>query len=326
MSSEAAPADTPSESPPAIDALPVFRMDGTRASIDARTIVAHDFHSPAALPQSDLRLIDALYQRCVRQLATRLSAFLRMECALKIATLTSFSFSKFRESMAQTSCVTLFGVEEMRGAGILDMSLPLALSMSDRLLGGKGRAPTAERPLTEIELALLEDAMQIIFSGWSDLWASPEQHLHSRFIGNETSGRSLQTAPADEMFVVVIGEMSIGETVGQFQISVPFAMIEFAVRKMAQERLRAGEDKRSKPVQWRTPYAGIAVPVFAEWKVREMSLAETLRISKGDVIELPGALINHARLRVSEVETYVGTVGIQNGHVAVQITGHSSND
>ena len=326
MSNEVAPADSPPASPAESGTTPIFLMDGTRATIEAGKISPYDFHNPGVLAQADLRLIETLYQRYVRQLSARLSTFLRMECVLKIGKLTSLSFSKFCETMAAPSCVTLFGIEQLRGVGILDVSLPLALAMADRLLGGKGRAPTAERPLTEIEMALLDDAMQMILAGWSELWSCEEWQLHPRIIGHETSGRCLQTAAADAVFVVLIVEMSVGETTNQFQVGVPFSMIELTVRKMEKERIHAGDDKRAKPVQWRTPYAGIAVPIRAEWKVREMPLAETLRISKGDIIELPGALINKARLRLADIETFVGTVGIQDGHVAVQITGHSSRE
>jgi flagellar motor switch protein FliM len=222
--------------------------------------------------------------------------------------------------------VTLFGVEQLHGVGVMDVRLPLTLAMADRLLGGKGRAPADERPLTEIEMALLEDVMQIFVSCWADLWAGEGQHFQARIIGHETSGRGLQTAAGDAAFVVLTSEMTIGETSGQIQVGVPFSMIELSVRKLEQAHHLGGEEKRAKPVQWRKHYAGISVPILAEWKVREMPLAETLRISRGDIIELPGALINQARLRLSEVETYIGTVGIQNGHVAVQITGSGGND
>ena len=326
MSSEVASADSPAASPAASGAVRIFLMDGTRANIDPRKISLHDFHNSSVLAQADLRNIETLYQRYIRQLGARLSTFLRMECALKLGKLTSSSFSKFCESMPASSCVTLFGIEQLRGVGILDVGLPLALAMADRLLGGKGRAPAGERPLTEIEMALLDDAMQLILTSWSELWASAEWQLQPRIVGHETSGRCLQSAAADDVFVVLIVEMSIGETVSQFQVGIPFSMIELSVRKLAQTQRQTAEDRPPKPVQWRKPYAGIAVPILAEWKVREMPLAETLRINKGDIIELPNALINKARLRLSEIETFVGTVGIQNGRVAVQITGHTAKD
>ena len=326
MSTEAASPESQAASRTANQTVQIFLNDGTRTNVDSRKISSHDFRSSSALSQADLRNIETLCHRYARNLGARLSIFLRMECALKVGTVSSFTFSKLCDSAASASCVTLFGIEQMHGVGILDVRLPLTLAMADRLLGGKGRAPADERPLTEIEMALLEDVMQIFLSGWADLWAGDGQHFQARIIGHETSGRGLQTAAGDAAFVVFTAEMTIGETTGQIQVGVPFSMIELSVRKLEQAHQLGGDEKRAKPVQWRKHYAGISVPILAEWKVREMPLSETLRISKGDVIELPGALINHARLRVSEVETYVGTVGIQNGHVAVQITGHSSND
>ena len=326
MSSEAESPEPHTPPPAASEATRVFLMDGTRATIDSGKISPHDFRNRSAISQADIRNIDVLYQRYLRLLGARLSIFLRMECSLKLGKLSSYPFSRFCELMAAPSCITLFGIEQLRGVGILDVSLPLALAMADRLLGGKGRPPADERALTEIEMALLDDVLEVILAGWSDLWAGEECQLQPAIIGHETGGRSLQTAAADEVFAVLMVEMSIGETTSHFQIGIPFSMIELSVRKMEQAQQVRAEDKRAKPVQWRKPYAGIAVPVSAEWTVREMSLAETLLISKGDIIEMPNALISKARLRISEVETFVGTVGIQNGHVAVQITGHSSND
>lgn len=326
MSSEAASADPGTAAPAADGRVRVFLRDGTRASVDPRRIASHDFNRRSVLSQADLRNVEALCQRYVRQLGARLSIFLRMECSMKLGTVTGSPFSKFCESMPAMSCVTLFGVEELRGVGILDVGLPFALAMADRLLGGKGRAPAEERPLTEIETALLEDVMQMVVSGWAELFATDELRLHPRIIGHENSGRGLQTAAADEVFIVLTAELSAGETTSRFQLGVPFSMIEFSVRKLDQSQQPGAAEVRVKPVQWRKPYAGIAVPILAEWKVREMPLSETLRFNTGDIIELPGALINEARLRLAERETFVGTVGIQNGHVAVQITGRSSNE
>jgi len=326
MSSATASQEPQTAPTAAKEETPIFLRDGTRATVNSGKMSSYDFRSRSRLSQADLRNMDALCQRYVRHLAARLSIFLRMECAMKPGTLTSSPFSKFCESMAPTSCVTLFAIEQLRGVGILDVSLPLALAMADRLLGGKGRAPADERPLTEIEMALLEDALQMMLVGWSDLWTSEDQRLQPRIIGHENSGRCLQTAGPDEVFVLLLVEVSIGETASQFQMGVPFSMIEHAVRKLEQAQQLGGELKLAKPVQWRKPYEGIAVPILAEWKVREMPLSETLRISKGDVIELPGTLISEARLRLAEIETFVGTVGIQNGHVAVQITGRSGGE
>jgi flagellar motor switch protein FliM len=214
----------------------------------------------------------------------------------------------------------------MRGVGVLGIDLLLALAMADRFLGGKGRAPTVERLLTEIELTLMDDAIQIILASWSELWLTGGEGSGLRIIGHETSARCLPAPLGNEIFVMAEMEMSMGETVGPLHLAVPFSMVEPAVRKIQESQNHVAERKPAKQVQWRKQYAGIAVPVIAEWKVREMPLAEMLRIREGDVIELPNSLINHANLQLSEVATFVGTVGIQNGNVAIQITSQNSKE
>src|SRR5205823_2215619 len=108
----------------------------------------------------------------------------------------SVAFAKFIEGIESPSHVTLFQIETLRGIGILDMSLPFALIIADRLLGGKGLAPETPRPLTEIEVALVEDAVQIILAEWVHQWEG-EAHLQPQPIGTETSARFLQTCERD---------------------------------------------------------------------------------------------------------------------------------
>ncbi|MEQ1852722.1 MAG: FliM/FliN family flagellar motor switch protein [Chthoniobacteraceae bacterium] len=308
------------------DGQPVFLMDGSRTSAAKVRIAAHDFRNPCAISQADMRVFEVLYPRFIQNLAARLSTFLRMECTLKLTKLTCLSFSQLCEALPPASCITLFKLEDQRGVGILNLHLPLALATADRLLGGKGRAPSAERQLTEIELTLMDDAFQLFLSTWSEAWAGGGEAARPKIIGHETSARCLPASSPSDVLVMLAVEMSAGATTGLVELAVPFSMVEGAVRKIRESQNIVTETRLSKPVQWRKQYAGIQVPVIAEWKVREMPLAETLHIRQGDVIELPNSLINRASLHLSEVTTFIGTVGIQNGNVAIQITGHSNKE
>jgi flagellar motor switch protein FliM len=40
---------------------------------------------------------------------------------------------------------------------------------------------------------------------------------------------------------------------------------------------------------------------------------------EGDVVPLPRELVSQTRIRLSNTEEYIGTVGMQNGHIAVQL-------
>ena len=326
MSTDAASDDSPAASPVTRDAAPVFLMDGTRTSSASRRILPYDFRNPAAISQSDLRFFETLYKKYVQNLSVRLSTTLRMECSLKTTKLNSVLFSEFFEVIPNPSCITLFRLEDMRGVGVLDVSLPVALAMADRLLGGKGQTPATARQLTEIEMALMEDALQIILSGWEDLWTSGTPRSLLRIIAHETNTLCLPMTSTSEVCVMLQVEISLGDTKGQLNLGVPFSMVGPSVRRIQESHHHLSDAVAPKQVQWRSQYAGIAVPVVAEWKIREMPLAETLLIRMGDIIELPGSLIDNASLHLSKVATFTGTVGIQNGKIAVQISGRSNKE
>ena len=108
------------------------------------------------------------------------------------------------------------------------------------------------------------------------------------------------------------------DTAAEWRVSEAYTMIEEIVKKMHAKRQRSDEAV-PKQIQWRAPYAEISVPIVAEWDVREISLREILTLAEGDVLELPKEIINQTHLRLPASEEYVGTTGIQNGYIAVEI-------
>lgn len=316
---EAAPEPVAEPAPVAVAGGLVFGHDGDRLEdFDPAGIVRYNFHNPGFLGQADLRQLGVLHQRFVQHLSARLSTFFRMECGLTMAKFGTATFAEFCETMGNPTQLTLFQVEPLRGVGIVEISLPLGLMMADRLLGGKGRVTKTDRGLTEIEETLLEDAMQLIVNEWTQVLEGEKAILKPQCIGHETSGRFLQTSTPETVFLTTKVDVTIGELTERLQVGIPFSMIEAMVKRMQVAR-QSGDDPQPKQVQWRAPYAGIQVPITAEWKVREITLADVLGMREGDVIQMPRELVSQTRIRLSNTEEFVGTVGMQNGHVAVQL-------
>jgi len=318
MSEPATAGEAPPETP-AGPLPPAFTMHGDRiAALDRSRITPYDFRNPGFVGEADLRQLHVMYERFVQHLAARFSTYVRMECDLKLVTFTSVTFAKFCEALATPTHLTLFQVEPMRGVGIVDVALPISLALADRLLGGKGQVADASRSLTEIEIELLADAIQVVLTEWTALWDDEAKQFSPLCIGHETSGRFLKTSPADAPFLSAAIEIKIGELTGAMHVGVPFSMIETVVKKLQLARQR-GTALTPKQIKWRAPFAGIAVPVTAEWKVREISLGEVVRLKPGMVLELSRELISQTHVRLSNTEEFTGTVGMQNGRIAVQL-------
>lgn len=317
--SEVVPEPVGDPGPVAVASGPIFGHEGNRlGGVDPAKLLRYNFHNPGFLSPADLRQLGVLHQRFVQHLSARLSTFFRMECGLKIATFGTATFAEFCATLGSPTHLTLFQIEPLRGVGIVEISLPLGLTMADRLLGGKGRVTSTGRELTEIEETLLEDAIQLIVNEWTQILEGEKTILKPQCIGHETSGRFLQTSTPETVFVTTKVDVTIGELTERLQIGIPFSMIEAMVKRMQMAR-QSGDDPQPKQVQWRAPYAGIQVPITAEWQVREMTLTEVLGMREGDVIQLPRELVSQTRIKLSNTEQFVGTVGMQNGHVAVQL-------
>ncbi len=190
----------------------LIRADGTRADGEAdRPKVEHyDFRHPVFLSEIELRHLRLLQEDFIRYLGARLALFLRMEFGLKMAKLTTLSYAKFTDSLANPTHICLFKAEPLIGVGILDINPRLALTIADRLLGGRGHSVKAERYLTEIEIALLEDVLIIVLEEWCAQWRN-EQELRPLLIGHESNGRFLQTSPKDAIMLALTLEASLGD-------------------------------------------------------------------------------------------------------------------
>ena len=140
-----------------------------------------------------------------------------MEFGLKMAKLTTATYSKFTESLPSPTHLCLFKVEPLVGVGILDVNPRLALTIADRLLGGRGHSVKAERYLTEIEVALVEDVIVILLEEWCAQWKT-EQELRPLIIGHENNGRFLQSSPKDAVVLALTPEVNFGDCSEQIQI------------------------------------------------------------------------------------------------------------
>ncbi len=299
----------------------LIRPDGSRVGASPNIKVeAYDFRNPVFLSEIELRRLRLLHEDFIRYLSARLSLYLRMELGLKMAKLTTATYAKFTESLPNPTHLCLFKVDPLVGVGILDINPRLALTIADRLLGGRGHSVKAERYLTEIEIALLEDVINIVLEEWCSQWKS-EQELHPIIIGHENNGRFLQTSPKDAIVLILTLEANFGDCSEQIQFGVPYYTIEPVVKKMQARRQKdTAVSSAEKKAEWHPAYAGITIPVRAEWHALEVDLREVTSLRVGDVLELPASIFHDTRVTLNGSPKFVGTVGLDSDKVAVQLT------
>lgn len=294
-----------------------FRCDGTRGKEFPRSALPYKFGASNALTAADLRHLGTGHERFALQSSERLSSMLRMEWATKVHPLKTQSFEEFTQGLKEPSHLILFQVERRRGIGILEMDVPLAQAVADRLLGGKGKPGQEAEQLTEIELQLVEDAARVVLTSWASQILADESSPELRFIGTENSGRFLQTSTRDTVMFTVAMEVLFGESVHHVQIGVPISMIETAVKKLRQPKARPSETRQ---LELKEIHEGILIELTAQWKLPEKSISEIAMFAPGQLLTMPLEILDSTQVCVDGEPRFLGTVGIENTKVAVRIT------
>ena len=299
-------------------AQPVFSFDGHKfTDLSQVSIKKYDFTNPIVLSDADLSKLKTKSEQFVYYLAGHLSMFLRTEFNLELENLNADLYSNFTQSIINPSCITMFKLQELNGVCLLDVNSHLSATVVDRILGGRGSTNPEERGLTDIEKALVGDFNQIILEEWCKQWSST-MPLTPSIIGNESSGKFLQTSPADAMMLIMSMEASFGDVSGPMRIAVPYYTLEPVVSRLLNS-VSASEKKVATPPRWHEIYDGIPVSVSAEWDAFELSLRDLTNLETDDIIEMSPSLIENTKLRIEGRTCFTGEIGLDGDQVAFQV-------
>lgn len=299
----------------------IYDPEGNKVKTPRGTrIEPYDFRNPIFLTEVELRRVRIRHEEFIRYLSARLSIFLRLEYSLKMSRLSTLTYNKFTETIANPAHVVLFKIEQLFGVGVIDINPRLALTMVDRMLGGKGHSVQGERYLTEIETNLVDDVVAIVLEEWCRQWKT-EQELDTTIIGHESNGRFLETSPADAIMLVLSMEAGVGDCSETVQIGIPYYTLEPIIKKMhdAKERDLSRDISGIKAI-WQDTFNDIDINVVAEWDGGTIAAKEALYLRPGDVIRFPKSVLKQTRVRLANTVRFVGEIGLDNNRVAVKVS------
>jgi flagellar motor switch protein FliM len=142
--------------------------------------------------------------------------------------------------------------------------------------------------------------------------------LNPSIIGTESTGKFLQTSPADAMMLVLSMEASFGDVSGPMRIAVPYYTLEPVVSRLLATTV-SKEEKQSVPPRWHNVYDEIPVAVSAEWDAFELSLRDLSNLEVDDVIEMSPSLVEDTKLRIENRTCFIGEIGLEGDQVAFQV-------
>jgi flagellar motor switch protein FliM len=226
-------------------------------------------------------------------------------------------------SVSNPACLYTFEIKGTDIKGILELSVELAYTLVDKLLGGSGKGQKNSKVITPIEQRVLhifaDKVMQDLKKTWQIIGEYDFQI--ERF---ESDIDFAQITSQSESVLLISFEIYIGET--PYLMNLCFATYAF---DSVLTKLTGQNYSVIRPVK----YAGTTardiisehlqnteLPVAVEFGTASLPFKKLMDLKKGDVIIMNKRLGEELRVMVSTKHLFVGLAGTVNGHKAVKIT------
>lgn len=294
-----------------------------REDVDEPQVRPFDFLRPSKFSKDQLRTIELLHDSFCRTVQTQLSGALRAMVEIEVVTADQVSYGEFVNSMPTPSLITIVTMEPLEGNAVLELNLPMAFSIIDRLVGGPGTHRPRLRELTEIEHALLQGVVETLMSSLSEAWSTVVPARFRR-VATETNPQFAQIVSPADMVVLIAFELRIGSQTGSLSLCVPYLVLEPVMDRFTAQSyfsaLTAGPSPELRE-GIASELGSVAIPVSVELGAAELSVGDLLALAPGDVIPLSVAPGSDAVVRIGRREAFHAQPGVRGRRAAVQITG-----
>lgn len=292
-----------------------------------RSIKQYDFRRPDKFSRENLRAIQNVTAAFARLASSSLTSFLRSSTVIQLDSVEQVVYEEYVSQLANPTIVNLVemgGV--LPGRIILELSLPMGMTLLDRMMGGTGQVEPKQSELTDIEIAVLRRLSTLIVDSLREPWSSVVD-VQPMLVETVFAAEYVQAAlPADVGSLLKLSVQALGRR-GSMSICIPHPVVEPIMDRLTTQvwagsaRRLTQEDDRARVLDRLNE---VLLPVVVELGSTEISLAELVELGVGDVIRLDQSADADLKLLVGGLPRLTARPGLASGNRAVQVSGTCS--
>ncbi len=196
----------------------------------ARMIHSCNFRYAGRLSNENARALTALHEKFAINVTTALELYLGASLQLKLISLEQMAIGDYISGIASNSYLLPCALSVMESNILLDMDVSLVFPIIDLLLGGAGASLEDIRELTEIDEEIMQSVSALIVKQMERSWQTLNLSL--------TPGRCIKPGVIQQIFlmneklVLLMFEMTVGNTTGNFNMVLPTSFVGFLLRHL----------------------------------------------------------------------------------------------
>lgn len=249
-------------------------------------VVPYDFRRPSKLSREHIRVLQMAYETFARRLTTLLTSGLRQVCQVTVSEITQQSYEEYVTGLEPQTLLNPLTLPPLAGTGVLEFSLPVALTAIDHMLGGPGGSQ-APRTLTDIETTLIRGLLDQMVSTLR--YALEPIVPVAPVLGPiEYNPQFVQAAGATDAVVVGEFDMAIGAEQCRATLCLPLAPL---LPRLLAQRPREGSDEDAATAaatarRLRERLGDVPIELAVRFDPVSLSPERILSLAEGDLLPL----------------------------------------
>ena len=172
--------------------------------------------------------------------------------------------------------------------------------------------------MTEIEQNVVDSVVKILIEALSETWR-PIANLTFNIRARETRPQMLQVAAPNEMVVIVVFDVKVGEARGMMNLCIPANIVEGSGAQVADAWHRPRREPTDAERAWlRENLSRIPMDVIAVIESR-LATRELLALAPGDVISVGVSAHQPIDLRVDGTVKFQGRLTVDEGRLGIRV-------
>jgi len=287
---------------------------------EQRQVIIYDFKRPNRVSKEQLRAIKGIHDKLARNLASQISSVMRSIVEIRLHSVDQMTYGEFLMSLPSPTSFNVFSIKPLDGNCVLEINPSIAFPMIDRLLGGNGEGFETSRELTDIEVNLLDAILRMMMQRLKESW-SMITDMYPNVEAKESSPNVVQIVSQNEIVIMVVMEIIVGNSSGMINICYPVIYLEPILSRLANRDIMLGETsaKKSRNKELKTLIGRAEVLYEAILGKSIVSVNEFLNLKEGDILRLDRSANDKAIVTIDKKEVFLAEVGLHRFRKSIRI-------
>lgn len=283
-------------------------------------IMEFDFKKPSKFSKEQIRIFDMIHGTFAGFFESRISMITRDIFEVTHIMTEQKIYSEYTASVKDQSMLAVVKLSSFDADIVFQLGNNTLFLLIDKILGGDGQAEI-NRELTEIELNLAREIINIFMETLSEAWSTAEQ-MQFTVKAIENSAQFVRIAPPNEMCLVFNFKIELASKIGFFTLCLPFISIKPVLDDLNRRSLYEGNTaffSNNKNKKMGDSINRISLDASVVLGTLDLTFSEIDNLEAGDILKLKTHTSDSLEMVVSDSRLFRVKPGKISNKLAVKI-------